>query len=507
MLLSGPAVFARTLSEITAQELNEWVSGLHRPTNTVNFLVEYRTCIDALPNKEIEVRLPLTISYSIVPSEVTASIVEDSIRIRLPDPTFTSDIPQFATDEHAKRGKLNLAQVPIIMDQLRPQFAALASHFGIARTSADVRKSLHNQLLTRLYERLAAHLDHVPFIQLTGGAFEPDIPGETPDLNLCPASQLESRMIPDEEIPRSNGARGAFIFTSLSGHPRPREYMRNSQGEVIAYRPLPQIQEVEVVQFTVVVGGDNSLGTEDARAGSKISHGDPVSNGEMDWSVSFFHRRPNNTLSNFCGGTVIDEKWIVTAAHCRIRQGTGVVLVRKTLNGPGGHERKVKTVWRHIAFGRAASYDSDIALVELDGGTDAPRIGLQRDPIPVAEIVKIVGWGANKPGGSSVDEMREVNIKTVAASTCKEAYRSALDTVTDTMLCANDLNLKSACHGDSGGGMFYAKTGSPYKLAGVVSFGKGCANRWFPGVYTDITRFLDWIAQVQISNDISGRAP
>jgi secreted trypsin-like serine protease len=99
-------------------------------------------------------------------------------------------------------------------------------------------------------------------------------------------------------------------------------------------------------------------------------------------------------------------------------------------------------------------------------------------------------------GGATVERLNVVTLDVVADATCKLAYRNEPTKITPNMYCANRPD-RDACQGDSGGGSFVQPTPGQYRLAGIVSFGKGCALPAFPGVYTRLAVFQQWIDDVR----------
>jgi hypothetical protein len=102
----------------------------------------------------------------------------------------------------------------------------------------------------------------------------------------------------------------------------------------------------------------------------------------------------------------------------------------------------------------------------------------------------VSGWGATAEGGSSAAILQKVRVPIVSNTTCNAAYGGG---ITANMLCAGLVEGgKDSCQGDSGGPLV-VPDGSGWRLAGVVSFGNGCARPNFYGVYTRISSFTTWI--------------
>lgn len=106
--------------------------------------------------------------------------------------------------------------------------------------------------------------------------------------------------------------------------------------------------------------------------------------------------------------------------------------------------------------------------------------------------VWVTGWGTLSSGGSSPDKLQEVMVPVVSQSQCDSSYSSQGININDNMLCAGQTG-KDSCQGDSGGPLVY-KINSTWVQAGVVSFGIGCAQSNYPGVYARVSQYVSWIS-------------
>lgn len=251
------------------------------------------------------------------------------------------------------------------------------------------------------------------------------------------------------------------------------------------------------------------------KEGGKIVGGVTAPDGEYPWQVSLYAAGKNPAAGHFCGGSLIKPNWVLTAAHCvrgvpRFEVYTG----SNNLYGPG-RAYQVAQVIAHSAYNPNTS-DNDIALVKLgpqltvaasgsaETRSSAPQVASEKAFIPLRrmdarqrqltsqDVAVVTGWGLTAENGatSTVLQMAEVTLLSRQACNAPDSYAGA---ITENMICAAAPG-KDSCQGDSGGPMVIPNAAGDFVLAGVVSWGQGCARPRYPGIYTDVSHYVDWIA-------------
>ncbi|KAH9422418.1 mite allergen Der p 3 [Dermatophagoides pteronyssinus] len=232
-----------------------------------------------------------------------------------------------------------------------------------------------------------------------------------------------------------------------------------------------------------------------ASPNATIVGGEKALAGECPYQISL------QSSSHFCGGTILDEYWILTAAHCVAGQTASKLSIRynSLKHSLGGEKISVAKIYAHEKYD-SFKIDNDIALIKLKtpmklDQKNAKAVGLpaKGSDVKVGDQVRVSGWGYLEEGSYSLpSELRRVDIAVVSRKECNELYSKANAEVTDNMICGGDVanGGKDSCQGDSGGPVVDVKNN---QVVGIVSWGYGCARKGYPGVYTRVGNFIDWI--------------
>ncbi|MFD4562038.1 S1 family peptidase [Streptomyces sp. NPDC058469] len=193
--------------------------------------------------------------------------------------------------------------------------------------------------------------------------------------------------------------------------------------------------------------------------------------------------------NQFCGGTLVSATKVVTAAHCMVGETTSSVRVvggRTYLNGTNGTVSKVSKIWINPSYTDATNGD-DVAVLTLSTSmsyTTAKYVASTDTSVYAAgTTARILGWGTTSENGSSSNQLRTATVPIVSDSSCASSYGS--DFIASDMVCAGYTSGGvDTCQGDSGGPLLIGGV-----LAGITSWGEGCAEAGYPGVYSRLTAF------------------
>nr|AAZ41365.1 clip domain trypsin-like serine peptidase 1 [Lepeophtheirus salmonis] len=295
----------------------------------------------------------------------------------------------------------------------------------------------------------------------------------------------------------------------------------SSSTQVFSPTPSP-------LNIRVPIPGLDTCGHSIVKVHERIVGGKPSELHAWPWIAALGYRVSGSKDSDFlCGGTLISKRHVVTAAHCvfrrsdlsKVRLGEhdledendgaqprdyGII---KTIIHPDYHPIRFNNDIAILVLSNDVEFDhriTPICLPDLmkDSGTSGFSFGLTkqvRDRLLDAHPF-VAGWGATKFRGASSSKLLEINLEIISNRECSRAFTNFRNVnVTENKLCALDQNgEKDACQGDSGGPLMTSQGSiakSNWFLAGVVSFGYRCGVKGFPGVYTRVSEYVNWIKQ------------
>ncbi|KAF1676777.1 OVCH2 protein, partial [Pygoscelis papua] len=249
---------------------------------------------------------------------------------------------------------------------------------------------------------------------------------------------------------------------------------------------------------------------------TRIVGGNQVKQGSHPWQVSLKRRQ-----KHFCGGTIVSAQWVVTAAHCvldrnllqylNVTAGEHDLRIREN----GEQTLPVKYIIKHPNFDPRRPMNYDVALLKLDGAFNFSSSVLPAclpDPgekFEAGYICTACGWGRLNENGVLPQVLYEVNLPILNSKECSRALSTLKKPIQgDTVMCAGFPDGgKDACQGDSGGPLLCRRKHGAWTLAGVISWGMGCARGWIsnekkkhydrgsPGIFTDLSAVLSWIQE------------
>ncbi|XP_038074677.1 LOW QUALITY PROTEIN: transmembrane protease serine 3-like [Patiria miniata] len=269
---------------------------------------------------------------------------------------------------------------------------------------------------------------------------------------------------------------------------------------------LESCQQKECVPEKDVGCGTRQLPTWQPLFVKRIVGGVEAVAGSWPWQAQLFHRFKSGRQVAICGGTLVRDNLVVTAAHCFLKtmndaNSWKVHLGKHTIDlhlGSGEQEANIKHIIKHKEF-NSKTMQNDLAVLVLDRS-----LSLDGKQVNVACLDEdldmrdkthcfVTGWGLTEMGGRQARKLQEAPVPILSQSQCnhKDVYKGM---VRDTMMCAGYLaGGIDACQGDSGGPLICELSDGRWHLVGVTSWGRGCAMANKPGVYTKVAHFTQWI--------------
>ncbi|XP_050516065.1 trypsin-1 [Diabrotica virgifera virgifera] len=248
----------------------------------------------------------------------------------------------------------------------------------------------------------------------------------------------------------------------------------------------------------------------------RVVGGENAEKAEFPWLVSLTRRG-----GHFCGGTIISEKFVLTAGHCLctgidqdILQASSIKITVSqydlTIKNTDAYQVSVKAITIHPGYVCGKPKD-DIALLELENTLTWSNSALPAC-LPSSKsgddytslLAVVAGWGWTNEvtdKGGRADIMQKAKLAIISLDKCREWYKSQGKTtkIKDNHICAGyEHGGVDSCWGDSGGPLMLDMDHSEDQtmVIGVVSTGIGCARPYLPGLYTRISDYISWIEEV-----------
>ncbi|XP_066575393.1 chymotrypsin-like protease CTRL-1 [Amia ocellicauda] len=229
---------------------------------------------------------------------------------------------------------------------------------------------------------------------------------------------------------------------------------------------------------------------------NKIVNGENAVPGSWPWQVSL----QDSTGFHFCGGSLINQYWVVTAAHCGVTAGRHRVILGEYDRSSNAEQIQVKAIAKAIShpYYNTNNFNNDITLLKL---STPAQLTTRVQPVCLANTSPAAGtrcvttgWGRTGIT-SSPPRLQQVALPLMTPAACMQYWGNK---ISDVMICAGASGA-SSCQGDSGGPLVCERGGVWYQV-GIVSWGTSNCNIRAPAVYSRVSALLPWVNSVLASN-------
>ncbi|XP_044765999.1 serine protease snake-like [Coccinella septempunctata] len=319
------------------------------------------------------------------------------------------------------------------------------------------------------------------------------------------------QLYPEDSVVNYGNGDSIIYPNDIESNSNNNVVLRKSEAKCLNYtkpfnevvQAIPLLTETEVVNVNVEKCNNNGV--------PLIVGGEPARPGEFPFmaALGFY---VDNAIDWRCGGTLISERFVVTAAHCTYSRDAGspkvVRLGEIDLTKSSGRRSRFDFNVAHIIAHPDYNYPlryNDIALIELDRDvsfTDYIRPACLYTSTHIEQTQSVAtGYGKNEFAASeNINKLMKVVLHIYKNEKCAQTFgsdkRSLPRGIIQSMLCAGDIKGgHDTCQGDSGGPLLITKKSNKCKffLVGITSFGKSCGEANTAAVYTKVSAYIDWI--------------